>query len=281
MAQTEFFASLLEKHELSVETDAETLSGSSVTAAFDEPPPARDLFCALSVERLEPLLAHHRFALESQCDISQTLVFARPSFAPDLFESLTLQSAGRRGHVLQARVGVWFGRHGIVAGHSRQLTQLAPQSRTGIMILRSPIEARATEILLSNIAPPAAETFARTHGPDLLARLSTVRTRVSVYLTRLRPLADTQRMVARLISAATPDQLEFARRLLETPGIQRISAPQPYLAAALALGIYGEEIECRPHPFTTTPLKGNPTLLRLQLLVHHILDATESRGCRF
>ena len=271
MPETDFFATLLEKHYESVETDTNGISANNVTEAFEQPV-TRDFSCAPNPTRLAGLLAPFRFILESQCDVSQTLVFARPSFAPDLYESISLQSAGRRGHVLQARVGVWFGRHGIVAGQSGQLTKLAPQSRTGILILRSPVEMRATEIFVSNIAPAAAETYARTHGPALLTRLATVRARVGAYLTRMRPLHDAGFLVTRLTTQASTDEIEFARRLLETPGMQRVAAPQAYLAAALALGIFGEEIEGRAHPFSSTPLRGNPTVLRLQLLVHHLLD---------
>lgn len=266
MAEADFFAGLLEKHFESVETDVANLSAGAVTSAFTEPPLTTPL--AIEPAVLGALLRPSLFDLESRCDLAQTLVFARPSFAKGLFESITIQAAGTRSHVLQVRVGVWFGRHGIVTGQSRQLREIAPQSVTGILLLKTPADARAAEKKIAELAPPAAFAFARLHGSTLLSRVADFQSAASRYLARLRPVSDPARVIARLLAEATTDQIAFARRLLETPGIQRIKAPEHYLAAALGLAVLGQSVE----GLGLAELARNGAGMKIQLIVHSMME---------
>jgi hypothetical protein len=271
MAEADFFGSLLEKRFESVEADAGEVTAGLVTGAFEARSQAARELEGVDADHLIELLMRRRFSVESHCEMSRTLVMARASFASGLYESITVQSAGQKSHVVQARIGVWFGRHGIVCGQSRLLTELAPHSRTGILMVRDAEAARRAECRIAHLAPSAVEIYARNFGLQLLARLSKLKPHVEGYLRRIGG-GDVTRNLSRVNALANADQIEFARRLLEIPGVQRTSAPVEYRLAALSLAVFGEEVEGNDLPFLYQAMKGAPLMLRLQLIVHQLIE---------
>lgn len=270
MAQQDFLEAVLETHFESVDMEVEQLTAENLTAAFTAPAPAGET--RVNSENLRQLLARDNFALDCNCPATQTIIYVRPSFAPGLQESITIQSAGRRGQVVQARVGVWFGVHGIVAGESRPL--LSTGSSTGILLLRDAGHARATETRIAATGPRAAATLARAKGPTILTRLGAARRAAQEYLALLGPPRPAREILLDLLSRATPDQRTAARMLLDFPGVLRIDRPQLYHIAALALTLFGPQVERLEPPFRTATLRGAPMVTRLQLLVHYLDGAT-------
>ena len=273
MPETEFFAQVLEKHYETVDTDVATLSADAVTSAFEH---AAEVALkgpvGIDTAALQERLALCGFWVESQCPSLQTITFARQSFTADLCESITIESAGSRGNVVQVRVGAWFGRHGIVAADSRLLVELSSRAGNGAVLLRDARHAREVEERLVRIGPLQARIFARAHGEGILTRVAPARRAAAIYMTFLRPGRQPGESLAKLQARATENQRLLARRVLETPGIAHLPGDELYQLAALLIAVHGEEVEGMPHPFRTAALKGNALMMRVQLIVHHLLE---------
>ncbi len=170
-------------------------------------------------KRLAKLLKPHRFTTVSRSPVSHGWHFVRSSHIPDLFESIIVESQGKRGEAVSASVGIAVTQTVMekVLGNVQILEDMAGDPRRGWTIIDDDSDAREWEQKLATIGPVRAARWADSRGPELLQSTAPLRAIVNRYeecLPRHDSLSQSLALLKRNLDHATE---LAAERFSESP----------------------------------------------------------------
>jgi len=231
----------------------------------------------ISPQRLQALLTASQFKLADYVRAERSILFARPSFQPQLFERLKIHCSGARGEaaIARAEVAVIRGRNttkGLV--ESKLLIEIASVPERGWTIIESQGDAVAWEQELAEIGPLEATRLVNEKGFELLAATKEVRTAADNIFALLGRWGNISGVAARLRHEASVNQLVKAKRLATWPGVLQIAKYEAlYEIAVLALVLYAPLIGY-PLNSEADPLEQMELMWLIQLLVDKIAIAS-------
>jgi len=223
--------------------------------------------------RLEKLLCPEGFHLEEIRQRERTIIYARPCTLPDLTEAITIAcDPTRRGEKVFAQLEVFVG-HGYAGVSESEFL-----AEAGDVLLRSPEEAIAWERRLAEVAPARAAQFAKSKGPELLARTAAGRAAARRYLELMGGQRDLDELERALAERSTAAQKAEAERLARATGVMCVPGGQRVFdLAALGMVVFGDEVEGRKEPFTgIVPMNDTEFIIRIRFLVHLLTMGRET-----
>jgi hypothetical protein len=226
----------------------------------------------IDIKRLEQLIAPQGYSTSWVSPVEQRVVYVKPSWHPELYELLDIHCSGKCGEAVPAvvRVGVFRGR---AAGGDRSermvLEDLASDKRRCWTLIRTPQEAIQWERQCAAIAPLRAAELASRTGQEILDRTASARNAADEYLRMLLAVCKPLDADTALRDRASHPQMHEALRIAEAPAVVKIpEGLSVYTTAALAIVLFGEQIERRPQPFWgDNPLYNHELMKRIQLIV--------------
>ncbi len=226
----------------------------------------------IDIKRLEALLRPKGYSISWTSETARQVVYAKEGWHPELYELINIQCGGKRGESVSATVRVTTsrGRAGWGDKSDRILVmELASDKQRGTSIINTSEEAVQWERQCAAVAPARAAELARRIGPAILNGTAEARAAANEYLRRLLRASDPIDPASALCDRATEGQVEEAVRIARSPVVVHIPDGLPlYTTAALAIVLFGDEVEKRPRPFWgAVPLENNDLMMRLQLIV--------------
>jgi hypothetical protein len=201
--------------------------------------------------------------------------FSRPSSTPDLFEIVHIKGAVGGSHAMAGSVGLSVVR-GEIAWKGLTLTECkTPRgNEAGWFDPASHEDAKAWLEEVVSTAPALAAKMIAEQGPKLLGDTAEARAAAKTYL-HLSSLLERsiETSIAELRKRATADQAKLAERLIDNTGIINFEGGDDlYLAAALSMVVFGEEVEGRKAPFDIkAPVMDRPFAWRIQIVADRLL----------
>jgi hypothetical protein len=196
--------------------------------------------------RLLALLNGHGFVLGPQSRTDNSLIFIKPSHIEDLFESIILNSQGKRGEAVYASVGIAVTRQVAykVLGDVQFLHELGEDPTRGWTIIEDDRKARQWEAQLANVAPVRARDWADARGAKVLRDTAEIRTAVDKYLSLVHPIHDLGQVLANLKQASSEQTSAEAERLHACPILRGVTGAEvAYEVACYLIVRHAQDVE--------------------------------------
>ena len=134
-------------------------------------------------KRLASLLTAHGFTSVLRSHLSHGWIFVRPSHVDELFESIIVESQGKRGEAVYASVGIAVTKTVMYKelGDVQLLEELAEEPQRGWTIIQDDTKARLWEQKLASLGPMRAAQMAVNRGKQLLHETDQLRAIVKRY----------------------------------------------------------------------------------------------------
>jgi hypothetical protein len=229
----------------------------------------------LRVPEIRSAFAAHQFVPVKLDAASKNFYFSRASSALELFELVTIAGAARGHQAFGSSIGI-----SVVRGETatKGLTLLECKTprgnEAGWFEPRSRDEAQQWLKEVAVAAPALTVKMIAEHGLNLLADTGEARAAADAYL-RLGFLLERslETSIADLRKRATTEQVNLAERLVTSSSIMKLeNGEQIYIAAALSMVVFGDEVEGRSTPFDVkAPVMDRPLVWRIQLLADRLL----------
>lgn len=229
----------------------------------------------LRVQELRKTFLAHGFMPTRLDRETNDFDFSRPSSTPDLFEIVAIKGAAGRSKAMYSNIGISVVR-GETAWKGLTLVEcMTPRgNEAGWFEPSSREDAKAWLEEVVSAAPALAAKMIAEQGPKLLADTAEARVVADKYL-RLGSLLErsVETSIAELRKRATADQVKLAERLIDNTGIIKFEgADALYLAAALSMVVFGDEVEGRRAPFDIkAPAMDRPFAWRIQIIADRLL----------
>jgi hypothetical protein len=224
--------------------------------------------------RLLGMLKEHGFACGPAPRTTNALVFVRPSHIDELFESIIVDSQGKRGEAVSGSVGVAVTRTVMykLLGDVRLLEELAEDVGRGWTIIDDDSKAKRWEGRLVEVGPVKAKEWASARGPQLLQYTKDARVAARRYLSLLQPNKDLQQVVAALRNASSERIAEEAERLSACPMFGDCpTVGLAYAAASYLILCHADEAEARSF-FGHDPMSDTGLLERIEIIADKLLQ---------
>lgn len=170
-------------------------------------------------KRLAKLLMGHGFTSVSRSQVSHGWTFVRPSHINELFESIIVESQGKRNEAVYASVGLAVTQTVTYKelGDVQLLEELAEEPQRGWTIIDDDSKAKLWEQKLAAVGPVRAAQLAETLGKQLLQSTAPLRAIVKKYsdcLSRQMPLSQSLGLLKRNCNS---EFVMEAQRLVDCP----------------------------------------------------------------
>jgi hypothetical protein len=225
------------------------------------------------------LLEQHGFSYGPESRTTDALIFVRPSHRDALFESIIVDSQGKRGEAVYASVGVAVTRQVAykVLGEVQLLGELGGDPNRGWTIIEDDRKAEEWEHQLSAIGPMRAREWADIAGLKVLRQTEGTRIAVAKYLTLVEPTEDLERVLGHLKRAASKSIADEAERLHACPILNGGPNQQAaYRVACYVIVANSEEVERRSF-LGADPMNDVNLMYRVIMLADRFLIASSMR----
>jgi hypothetical protein len=229
--------------------------------------------------RLLALLEQHGFSYGPESRATDALIFVRPGHRDELFESIIVDSQGKRGEAVYASVGVAVTSQVAykVLGEVQLLGELGQDPNRGWTIIEDDRKAIEWERQLSTIGPTRAKEWADIAGPKVLRQTEDTRIAVGKYLALVKPTEDPEWLIARMEQAASKSIAHEAERIHACPILNGGPDQQAaYRVACYVIVAYSEEVEKRSFR-GTDPMNDTNLMYRVIMLADKFLNASSRR----
>lgn len=208
----------------------------------------------------------------------------RASQLTGLYESLIVDSQGKRSEAVNASVGISVTRQVSFKrlGETRHIDKLDADRESGWTIIESAAEAVRWESQLVSCGPQIAIALASDNGPRLLIDTEMLRGIVQGYLNRLASFSNVDKMFAQIRNTSDATVNLLGERLFDSCKflITNKAAETPYRVACHSIIRFSEEVESGISYAGESPLVNSGLLDRVVLLADQLTPLPKPGGSR-